>query len=36
MGTYGWVVYPEDYSLHSPEGQAFAAKMWKARTDAGY
>lgn len=36
MGTYGWVVYPEDHSLHSPEGQAFAAKMWKARTDAGY
>ncbi|WWC64479.1 uncharacterized protein I303_107089 [Kwoniella dejecticola CBS 10117] len=35
MGTYGWVVYPNDLSMHSPEAQAFAAKMWKARTEAG-
>ncbi|WVQ74275.1 hypothetical protein IAR50_003872 [Cryptococcus sp. DSM 104548] len=34
-GTYGWVVYPDDPTLHSPEGQAFAALMWKARTDYG-
>ncbi|TYJ57918.1 hypothetical protein B9479_001273 [Cryptococcus floricola] len=35
MGTYGWVVYPDDLTLHSPEAQAFAALMWKARTDYG-
>ncbi|WVQ66890.1 uncharacterized protein L199_005081 [Kwoniella botswanensis] len=35
MGTYGWVVYPDDPNMHSPEAQAFAAKMWKARTEAG-
>ncbi|WWC72107.1 uncharacterized protein I206_106067 [Kwoniella pini CBS 10737] len=35
MGTYGWVVYPDDLTIHSPEAQAFAAKMWKARTEAG-
>ncbi|WVW86267.1 hypothetical protein I302_108309 [Kwoniella bestiolae CBS 10118] len=35
MGTYGWVVYPNDPNMHSPEAQAFAAKMWKARTKAG-
>ncbi|WWC91811.1 uncharacterized protein L201_006758 [Kwoniella dendrophila CBS 6074] len=35
QGTYGWVVYPDDKSFHSPEAQAFVATMWKARTDAG-
>ncbi|WVQ84673.1 hypothetical protein IAT38_006828 [Cryptococcus sp. DSM 104549] len=34
MGTYTWTVYPDDPTMHSPEAQAFAAKMWRARTEA--
>lgn len=35
LGTYGWVVYPDDPTLHSPEAQSFAGMMWAARTAAG-
>ncbi|WVR00122.1 hypothetical protein IAU59_007264 [Kwoniella sp. CBS 9459] len=31
----GWLVYPDDPTILSPEAQAFAAILWKARTDAG-
>ncbi|OCF38058.1 hypothetical protein I316_00282 [Kwoniella heveanensis BCC8398] len=32
----GWLVYPDNPDIKSPEAQAFAAIMWKARTDAGF
>jgi hypothetical protein len=34
MGSQGFLVYPDNNTLRSPEGQAFLGMMWAARSAA--
>lgn len=34
LGSNGFLVYPDNNTLRSPEGQAFLGMMWAARSAA--
>lgn len=34
LGSQGFLVYPDNNTLRSPEGQAFLGMMWAARSAA--